>query len=459
MKPTKNDPAFLDAQREVAEIENALFDGFRRKTAGGGEKSALREAADRLGTNHQSMRNRLDRHTYLRFGLKVDWKMYREPPALTPDDATPPAAPSVVPDRTTTQLKDKVAQLTKALRNAHRNADTADIIREVIGQIADTPRTPPPWVTEKPQRQPHKPTPEVPIFAWADIHGGEVVEPEEVNGFNAYNTEIASRRYQRAVETGIRLTRENHTGIYPGAVINLLGDNVSGGLHPELKATDDMSAIPASIAIVDWFADGIRRMADEFKRLYIPCVSGNHGRNTAKPEFKKYYQKNFDWLIYQMLRRHFADDKRIQFDIRPSNDVHYRVFNERYLALHGDMLGVKGGDGIIGSLGPIMRGEVKKSGQASAFGLSFDKLVMGHWHQRLWLPRAIVAGTLKGFDEYAKNQLGAKPDRPTQPLWFVHPSHGQTAHWDIYVDDPPKPSTEWVSWRNGEPIDRQVAAP
>lgn len=442
---TKKPPALTreDAQREVAEVENALFDGHPQTSPGGRYPlCALHAAARRLGMTDQTIRNRVQRGVYARLGLSIDWTMYRENTAIL-------ATPTAVPDRRLTQLQDQVNRLTRALREAHRGADTADIIREVVGEIANAPRQTPPWITNPAKRQQHKPTPEVPITIWADWHVGERVEAEEVNGINAYNVEIAENRFQRLLDTTIKLCRENHTGVYPGMVINLLGDNISGGIHPELKATDEFDAIPAAIKVIDWLAGGLKRMADEFGRLYVPCCAGNHGRNTAKPEFKKYHQKNFDWLIYQMLRRHFADDKRIHFDIRPSNDVHYRVYGERYLALHGDMLGVKGGDGIIGSIGPIMRGEVKKSGQSNSLGLGFDKLVMGHWHQRLWLPRAIVAGTLKGFDEYAKNQLGAKPDRPTQPLWFVHPSHGQTAHWDIYVDDSPQPAADWVAWQAG----------
>jgi hypothetical protein len=353
----------------------------------------------------------------------------------------------VVPDRKQVLLEDEVRQLRKALRDSHREQNTADVIREIVGDFASTPRQPPAWIVSAPARERHKPTPEVPVTAWADWHLGEVVESNEVHGFNKYNMAVAEERINRLVDTTIKLCRQNHTGIYPGIVINWLGDAVSGGLHPELKATDEEEVIPAALKAVDWGVAAITRMADEFKRVYMPAVCGNHGRATAKPEFKRYYKKNFDWLIVQMIARHFADDPRVTIDIRPSNDVSYRVFALRYLALHGDMLGVKGGDGIIGSLGPIMRGEVKKSGQHSALGIAFDKLVMGHWHQRLWLPRAIVSGTIKGFDEYARLQLDAKPDRPTQPLWFVHPSHGETAHWDVYVDEPPAPSTEWVSWR------------
>jgi hypothetical protein len=141
----------------------------------------------------------------------------------------------------------------------------------------------------------------------------------------------------------------------------------------------------------------------------------------------------------------YLSDPAVQVDIRPLNDVHYRVYGLRFLLDHGDIFGVKGGDGIIGAIGPIMRGEIKKSGQSAALGLEYDINIMGRWHQELLLPRAIVCNTPKGFDEYERLQLGAKPTRPTQPLWFVHPVHGITARWSVYVDEPGKPATEWVS--------------
>lgn len=359
------------------------------------------------------------------------------------------AAPKVEPvstfDRRFTSLRDENTRLRAALKSAHREANSEDILRDVIGAVAAAPSTPPAWTTEEPRRERGKPTPEVPIFCLADWHLGEVVEPAEVFGWNSYNMEIAQERAHRAVDGALNLCFGHHTGNYPGIVLPLLGDFVSGGLHPELKATDEEEVIPAAIAGIDWLEEVVKRLAGRFARVYVPCVAGNHGRGTAKPEFKRYYKKNFDWLIYQMLARRFAGDKRVHFDVRPANEVHFRVFNERYNLQHGDMLGVRGGDGIIGAIGPIMRGEVKKSGQSSAVGLGFDKLIIGHWHQRLWLPRAIVCNTLKGFDEYAKNQLGAKPDRPSQNLWFVHPSQGQTSHWDVYVDEKPAPAREWVS--------------
>jgi hypothetical protein len=73
--------------------------------------------------------------------------------------------------------------------------------------------------------------------------------------------------------------------------------------------------------------------------------------------------------------------------------------------------------------------------------------VLGHWHQPLWLPRAIVANSLKGFDEYAQNSLRAVPTVPSQPLFFVHAKWGITSRWEVYVDGPRSEAaaSAWVS--------------
>ena len=53
--------------------------------------------------------------------------------------------------------------------------------------------------------------------------------------------------------------------------------------------------------------------------VFVPCTAGNHGRDTPKPEYKGYLHHNFDWLIYQLLQREFANDKRVTFQIDPSS--------------------------------------------------------------------------------------------------------------------------------------------
>jgi hypothetical protein len=347
-------------------------------------------------------------------------------------------------DRRIVGLEDQVRDLQARLKDAHRDHLNEDAVREVLGVMARAPEEPPEWLTRVKTKADAKQ--EVPVAIWSDWHYGEVVSRAETNGFNEFNPEIAERRIRRLLESTIDLCANHGPGKYPGIVINLLGDFVSGGLHPELAKTDAEDVIPASLRMRDLLVTLLTRAADVFGKVYVPCAAGNHGRATQKPEFKGYVYKNFDWLIYQLLVRHFDKDPRVRIDVRPANEVTYAVYGKRFLAMHGDMLGVKGGDGIIGAIGPIMRGEIKARGQATSLGADYDILLIGHWHQPLWLPRAIVNNALKGFDEYAKNALRAAPTEPSQMLFFVHPRRGITSKWEVKLEEPPAATKQWVAW-------------
>lgn len=349
-----------------------------------------------------------------------------------------------VDDRLITSLRSEISVLKRKLKEAQLNSLDDDSIKEILGGIVAAPAKPPKWL-ENTKRQ-HGTLQEVPITIWSDWHCGENVSLSETNNVNEYSKEIFLARAQRLVESTIDLCFNHGPGNYPGIVVNILGDMVSGGLHPELQKTDDEEVIPAVLTCRDTLITCLEAMIKAFGQVYCPCTSGNHGRATHKPEFKRYVYKNFDWLIYQLLARHFKDRPEIVLDIPDSNEVYYRVFSTRYLAMHGDMMGAKGGDGIIGSIGPITRGEMKVGRQQSVIGRDYDILLCGHWHQTLWLPRVIVNNTLKGFDEYAQKALRAPPSTPSQSLWFEHPRYGKTMHREIYVEEPEKDATaRWVS--------------
>lgn len=376
-------------------------------------------------------------------------RWFRAAKALQPLDeaekVTPYKLGGSAADRKVIQLEDEVRRLRTELREAHRDSLDEEAVKNILGTISLAPANPPTWLGRM-KAGSGASTPEVPMTMWADWHGGEVVSSSEVNGVNSYSVDIMRARVRRLVDRTIDLCHNHGPGNYPGVVINLIGDFVSGGLHPELAKTDELEILPSVLEVRDLLVWGLTRMADTFGSIYCPAVAGNHGRGTPKPEFKRYIFKNFDWLIYELLRRHFADDPRVIIDTRPANEVFYSVYGHRFLALHGDMLGVKGGDGIIGAIGPIMRGEIKTRGSAASSGMEYDTLLMGHWHQQLWLPRAIVSNCLKGYDEYAKNALRAPISAPTQPLWFVHPKFGITTKLDVRVEEPkPRADADWVA--------------
>lgn len=347
-------------------------------------------------------------------------------------------------DREIIKLQEENKRLKKELQTAHTKALDDEAVREIIGSLTNEPVDPPTWLVKIASKA--MKTPEVPVTSWADWHAAEVVFKDQLNGVNEYNPKIMDARVRRLVERTINLAREHGPGVYPGIVVNLIGDMVSGMLHPELVKTDSEGVLPACMRVRDLLVWALSAMADEFGQVYAPAVCGNHGRKTHRPEFKNYAYENFDWLIYQMVIAAFKDrkDDRIKIDCRPANEVSYRVFNMRFLTMHGDMMGVKGGDGIIGAIGPIMRGEVKVRGWADSAGVPYDHAEIGHWHQELFLPRLTVSNTLKGYCEFAKNALRAPISEPSQPLKFIHPRYGITSRWSIKVN--PYSEAEKAPW-------------
>jgi len=327
----------------------------------------------------------------------------------------------------------QISRLHAEIKKLHRERLDDDAMTEILQSTADTQVPSPKWLIETPAKKSGGGTPEVPVLSLADWHLGEVVSLAETGDYNVYNVAIAEARVKEVLAAALHLCRNHGPGLYPGIVLNLLGDFVSGGLHPELLKTDELEILPSVLKALELLSEVIRTLADEFGFVYVPCVCGNHGRMTMKPEFKRYIYKNADWLIYKLLKRDFKNDKRVTFSVPASNDAHYRVWGKRILAVHGDMLGVKGGDGIIGAIGPILRGEIKTRNQSATMGKDYDLLIMGHWHQELKLPRAIVSNCLIGFNEYAMKVLRAAPTPPSQPLFFLHPWRGISSYWNIGV--------------------------
>ena len=148
-----------------------------------------------------------------------------------------------------------------------------------------------------------------------------------------------------------------------------------------------------------------------------------------------------------MLDKYFCKDNRVTFLIPTSYDAYYKLYNTSYLLTHGDRLGVRGGSGIVGMLGPIARGVQKVKAEYANQKKPIDYVVMGHFHQYISLKDAIVNGSIKGYDEYALSGRFAY-EKPQQALWFTHPTYGIT--FQVPVQSEPhvakKPTESWVSW-------------
>lgn len=343
----------------------------------------------------------------------------------------------------------EISDLNRTLTSIRKDNDTCEAIRREIFDLAAHSPEPPDWIAGRGVRNGNRGGP---ITIWSDFHYGEVVNPEEINGVNQYNSRIAAKRITRLVNTTTDLCF-NHMGraktAYPGIVICLGGDMIGGDIHEELLATNDRTPHQSVNDLTDLLAGAIDEMATKFGKVFIPCVVGNHGRNTKKMRMKGRVYTNFDWSIYCNLERHFRKEKHVQFYVPPTADASFTLYGHRYMLTHGDSLGVKGGDGIIGALGPIMRGTLKTHRSEAQIKRDFDTLVIGHWHQYITLPGLVCNNALKGYDEYAMLQLRAPYSRPSQALWFTHPEHGITAHWQVYLEglQQVEDSKTWMKWQ------------
>lgn len=344
--------------------------------------------------------------------------------------------------------RDEIKRLRGELDAIVRENLTAEKVRKTILDLKEVTPSPPEWLPPKKTAK-HGVT-GVPSVIWSDWHLGEVVRRQEVNGVNEFNLTIAEERIRRLVDRTVDLCFKHMTSPrYPGIVVNLIGDIVSGEIHPELTQTNEVPLFQVLLWARDRIVAALKRLADRFGFVFVPSCPGNHGRMTHKPQAKQYVYRNADWLLACLVERYFVEsgDKRVQFHIPDTGEALYRVYDHRYLAVHGDDLGVKGGDGIIGAIGPIMRGEIKMRHSQAQIDRDYDTILMGHWHQTLWLPRAHVNNTLKGYDEYARRFLRAPATPPAQSLWFTHPTRGITARWEVVLSDAPVASgAEWVSW-------------
>ncbi len=353
-------------------------------------------------------------------------------PAAPAATAEPPTAAE---RREILRLNEHIRRLEHQLRGGDENAAIIEKGMSLLGLLQDNPRPPPDWLLDIS----HKPdAPGVPVIDFGDWHIGETVLARETFGANDFNEEIAEKRVKHLIERVLHLAFHHvATPDYSGAVLVLGGDFLSGQLHEELLATDWCPPPVAAAWCVAHLTRAIAEFTRAFGRLVVVCVPGNHGRLSRKPWAKLAATACWDHLIYKMLEQNFANVAEVTMLVPPDGEQLIQIASTRFLIMHGHELGVKGGDGIIGALGPIVRGATKVGRQQRSLGRDFDVLLLHHFHQDLWLPASgvIVNPTLKGYDEYSRAQR-YRYEPAAQRLFFVHPVWGCNSPWAIYLQPP-----------------------
>jgi hypothetical protein len=338
---------------------------------------------------------------------------------------------AVTETRAADDLRRKYSQALAELDRANEDRRKAE--RELglmIGLDKLKRATPPKWLTAPPKSKAHRGT------AWlllSDLHFDEVVDPGQIGGVNKYDRPIAEMRLRSTVEQTVKICRDHWTGVtYDGIVAPLAGDLYAGDIHDELKHTNADVIMGSVLHWSDQLASALVALADEFGKVHVPVVVGNHGRTTRKPMAKFRARTNWDWFTGHLIARTLAGDKRITFDIGEGADNLTASYDKTVCITHGDQ--VTGGAGIGGIWPPIMRLDARKRARYQAVNQPYDLMVLGHWHQLTWGPSFVINGSLVGYDEYAAvSNFGFQ--EPAQALWLMTPERGRTWMAGVHPQD------------------------
>jgi hypothetical protein len=318
-------------------------------------------------------------------------------------------------------------QLTAARLEAQETADLLASFGRFDSRHAVTPE----WITQDPPSSSvHHATA---VLMFSDLHLDEVVNFDEMDGINEYNRAIAERRIHRIVESVVKLLKRYVAGVeLDGLVLAILGDIITGVIHDELARTNEA---PPSASVVHWvpiIASAIKYLRDELGApIHVPAVSGNHDRFYGKPHMKQREITSLAWIIYNWLADHLSDEEGITFSLTQSAEQVVPVYNTRLMLSHGDSFRSQGG---VGGLYPsLLKWLLRRHQQYSDTSQDFDYALIGHWHQTLGGQDFFVNGSLKGYDEYAK-QLGFMYERPQQSLFLVTPERGVVQKLPVHAE-------------------------
>lgn len=297
---------------------------------------------------------------------------------------------------------------------------------------------PPKWQVRKPRSSKAARYHSTAWLHLSDWHFDEVVQPELMNGLNAYNRSIGEQRLRRWAENVVQVaTIQAASFDWDGAVLSINGDIFSGWIHG-LKDSNEGDGLFKDVR--HWathIVAAVELILTVFPNVAIYSTVGNHGRLSERWDSKHAVSENVEYLLGLTLVDWFASDSRVDVTVAESVDLLFPIYDLRILQTHGNTGGGNGGSGLAGFWPRLARMQLAKQSLYKSQG-GFDVMGCGHFHQ--YKPTAVgysgfvVNGAGKGFDDYARD-AGFAAEPAVQAFVQIAPERGVTAHYPIFVAD------------------------
>ena len=321
-------------------------------------------------------------------------------------------------------LKQRIQELEKTVRRDRKEHVYDERVTAAVEKHLSVvePRYSPPKLTKKTSASKTK---HEFVLLLSDLHAGEQVSLEETGGINSYDWDIMLERMNR-LRNALVSYQDNRPYPVDKLRIFALGDQLSGNIHAELEATNEIPLAEATVQLGADLGEWVNSTTEIFPEVTFDGVVGNHPRAHKKPWAKQGYD-NADWTAYHIAATNLKANSRVTFDI-PKSSQHRVQVCDRWNAL------LFHGDGIRSAMPGVPWGGVTRrvnalSAQYNAAAMPIDYYFLGHFHQANWVQTNAgwigMNGSIKGPDEYSLKAFGGGAPAQQMLLTF-HPEHGAT---------------------------------
>lgn len=339
-----------------------------------------------------------------------------------------PITTQVAHDKQVAYLQGQVNLLGQKYRAALKQANAQEQILEfnrLAVQALPTVPAPGPLKIES------KKTAESVVLVGSCWHIGETINKQEMGGLNEYDFDVFARRLQYVIDKTISYTVRNmQAHAFEEVQVLLTGDMVSGIIHDELEASNQLNIVEQAHLGALVTAQALLELARAFPRVVVTGVVGNHGRVKHAKYYKHKQTVNWDFVFYQTLALLLRNQKNVQFHIPMSFWAGVEIQGHNFLVMHGDIIKSWGSIPFYG----INRAVARWVEIQSSVDKFFEYFVFSHFHTKAILQgvrgERIMNASLKGGDEYAVD-MGFFND-PIQLLFGVHQKYGKS--WELSIN-------------------------
>lgn len=253
----------------------------------------------------------------------------------------------------------------------------------------------------------------------SDWHSEEPVNPNQVNGLNAFDLRIFEDRAKAFFNNLITLVRKEQRAVtINNLVLWLGGDFITGSIHDDTSFQNQLGPVDALINVQQVIGNGINTLLEALPevKLTIPCSVGNHSRMTKKQMIKSEQENSLEALMYRSLAQLF--EGRAQVIVPQGYHTYLDIHGFVVRFHHGHNIQYQGGIG--GITVPVNKAISGWNRSRTAYLDCF-----GHFHQRFDGGNFLANGSLIGYSEYAL-AIKAAYEPPQQQFALIDSVHGKT---------------------------------